>query len=52
MLLGTITLHKMLPTEVYTVNYRFKKDLAEKAVVFRGGLVEAGPGCEGGAAVT
>ena len=33
MLLGTITLHKMLPMEVYTMKYKFKKDLAEKAVV-------------------
>lgn len=51
MLLGTVTLHKMLPTEVYTVNYRFKKNLAEKAVVFRGRLAGGGSGCEG-AAVT
>lgn len=42
MLLGTITLHKMLPMEVYTMKYKFKKDLAEKAVVFWGGLVEEG----------
>jgi hypothetical protein len=42
MLLGTVTLHKMLLMEVYTVKYRFKKDLAEKAVVFGGGLVEEG----------
>ena len=34
------------------MTYRFKKDLAEKAVVFGGGLVEEGPACEGGAAVT
>lgn len=51
-MLGTVTLHKALPTEVYTVTYGFKKDLAEKAVVFWGGLVEEGPGCEGAAAVT
>lgn len=52
-MLGVTTLRKTLPREVYTVKCRFRKDLAEKVVVFQGGLVvEEGQGCSGGTAVT